>query len=73
MMLILGLVLCSTSPILVSGNAMGVEDDSSLSYLDGSGVVIAVADTGVDLDHSCFRNSSDEVGIPGKATGRFCI
>lgn len=66
-MLILGLVLCSTSPILVSGNAMGVEDDSSLSYLDGSGVVIAVADTGVDLDHSCFRNSSDEVGIPGES------
>ena len=45
----------------------GVEDDSSLSYLDGSGVVIAVADTGVDLDHSCFRNSSDEVGIPGES------
>jgi len=33
--------------------------------LNGSGVVIAVADTGIDLDHSCFRNSNDSVGIPG--------
>ena len=48
--LILGLVFCSTSPFLVSGNVMEVEDDSSLSYLDGSGVVIAVADTGIDTN-----------------------
>ena len=37
--LILGLVFCSTSPVLVSGNVMGVEDDSSLSHLDGAGAV----------------------------------
>ena len=66
-MLILGLVFCSTSPVLVSGNVMGVEEGSPLSHLDGSGVVIAVADTGIDMDHSCFRNSSDEVGIPGES------
>ena len=44
---------------------MGVDENSSLSYLDGSGVIIAVADTGIDMDHSCFRNSTSEVGVPG--------
>ena len=39
--------------------------DEDLSALDGSGVIIAVADTGIDMDHSCFRNSTDEVGVPG--------
>tara|TARA_B100001094_G_scaffold330942_1_gene397602 strand:+ start:1333 stop:3396 length:2064 start_codon:yes stop_codon:yes gene_type:complete len=49
-----------------SSSIMGVDrETSSLSHLDGSGVVIAVADTGIDMDHSCFRNSTDEVGIPG--------
>ena len=33
--------------------------------LNGSGVIIAVADTGIDLDHSCFRNTSDSIGTPG--------
>ena len=33
--------------------------------LNGSGVIIAVADSGLDLDHSCFRNTSDTVGTPG--------
>ena len=41
------------------------ENNSHLDKLNGSGVIIAVADTGIDLDHSCFRNSTDEVGIPG--------
>ena len=45
---------------------MHVEDGSPLGYLDGSGVVIAVADTGIDMDHSCFRNSSTDVGTPGE-------
>ena len=39
--------------------------DGDLIALDGSGVVIAVADTGIDMDHSCFRNSTEEVGVPG--------
>ena len=39
--------------------------DEDLSALDGSGVIIAVADTGIDMDHSCFRNSTEEVGVPG--------
>ena len=34
--------------------------------LNGSGVVIGVADGGIDLDHSCFRNSSYNGGeTPG--------
>ena len=44
---------------------MDVGEDSPLKALDGSGVVIAVADTGIDMDHSCFRNSTFEVGGPG--------
>ena len=39
--------------------------DNALYALDGSGVIIAVADTGIDMDHSCFRDSADEVGMPG--------
>ncbi len=34
--------------------------------LNGSGIVIGVADGGIDLDHSCFRNSSYNEGeTPG--------
>jgi len=52
-------------------NSMGLKlnGDSSIGFfdeLDGSGVVIAVADTGIDMDHSCFRNSSNDVGSPGE-------
>lgn len=47
----------------IASDAMVAGEEEVL--LDGSGVVIAVADTGVDLDHSCFRNSSAEIGAPG--------
>ena len=64
--LIFLLVACSLSPVSASSNVMDVGDETSvLGLLNGSGVVIAVADTGIDLDHSCFRNSSDEIGQPG--------
>ena len=33
--------------------------------LNGSGVVIAVADSGLDFDHSCFRDTPGTVGVPG--------
>ena len=65
LLLILSLVMCTISPVLASSEILGVDEESSLSSLDGSGVVIAVADTGIDMDHSCFRNSTDEVGTPG--------
>ena len=52
----------SASSSSSSSSIMGVDrETSSLSHLDGSGVVIAVADTGIDMDHSCFRNSTDEI------------
>ena len=64
-LLIFSLALCSASPVLASTNIMDVDENSPLWSLSGTGVVIAVADTGIDMDHSCFRNSTDEVGIPG--------
>lgn len=42
-----------------------VNNSSDYSYLSGDGVIIAVADTGIDLDHACFRNSTSETGSPG--------
>ena len=45
---------------------MDVSEESLLFSLDGGGVVIAVADTGIDMDHSCFRNSSGDIGEPGE-------
>ena len=64
-LLIFSLALCSASPVLASTNIMDVDENSPLWSLSGTGVVIAVADTGIDMDHSCFRNTTDEVGIPG--------
>ena len=65
LLLIFTLVMCAVSPVLASSEIMDVDEESSLSPLDGSGVIIAVADTGIDMDHSCFRNSTNEVGTPG--------
>ena len=64
LLLIFTLVMCAVSPVLASSEIMDVDEGSSLSPLDGSGVIIAVADTGIDMDHSCFRNSTNEVGTP---------
>ena len=33
--------------------------------LNGGGVVLGVADSGLDIDHSCFRNSSESIGDVG--------
>ena len=51
----------SSSDVLADGVLDGVQ---STGY-NGTGVIIAVADTGIDLDHACFRNSTDSVGTPG--------
>ena len=65
LLLIFTLVMCAVSPVLAYSEIMDVDEESLLSPLDGSGVIIAVADTGIDMDHSCFRNSTNEVGAPG--------
>ena len=63
------LIIALIAPQYVSsaGSEVMVIDvnDDDLGALDGSGVIIAVADTGIDMDHSCFRNSTEDVGIPG--------
>ena len=38
--------MCVASPVLANASIMDVSEDSPLKALDGSGVVIAVADTG---------------------------
>ena len=66
LVLVFLLIIAPLSSASVSSEVMEIEDeDSFLGALNGSGVVIAVADTGIDLDHSCFRNSTSEVGVPG--------
>ena len=42
------------------------ENNSILNELNGSGVIIAIADTGVDVDHSCFRENQTSVGNFGE-------
>ena len=65
-LLILSLGLCSICPIIAAENAVSEDIESSLDYLDGSGVTIAVADTGIDMDHSCFRDTINETGAPSE-------
>ena len=65
-LLILSLGLCSVCPIIAAEDTVSEDIESQLEYLDGSGVTIAVADTGIDMDHSCFRDTINETGIPGE-------
>lgn len=52
--------------LVLKNNVRSNENETvGLHGLNGSGVIITVADTGIDLDHSCFRNSSNEIGEPG--------
>ena len=41
------------------------DQNQSLLSLNGSGVIIAIADTGIDMDHTCFRDTVNETGIAG--------
>ena len=67
MALVLIVLVAPQSYASSASDVMDVEvSNSPLANLDGSGVVIAVADTGIDLDHSCFRNSTWVVGTPGE-------
>ena len=66
-LLILTLGLCSICPIIAAEDIVSEDMESSLGYLDGSGVTIAVADTGIDMDHSCFRDTINATGVPGES------
>ena len=59
-------LVCSAAPVFANPEIMveGSENNHTRD-LDGSGVIISVADTGIDLDHSCFRDSLNETGTPG--------
>ncbi len=48
------------SGAILSGSATETYPAGWTFGLNGSGVVIGVADTGIDSDHSCFRNISNE-------------
>ncbi|MDP6870100.1 MAG: S8 family serine peptidase [Candidatus Poseidoniaceae archaeon] len=72
---IVGVLLFSiASPVVANRDEIG-RDGGDLIFFDdwylyhqnnskynGSGVVVAIADTGVDVDHACFRNQLEEVG-----------
>ena len=47
------------SGAILSGSDMETHPAAWTFGLNGSGVVIGVADTGIDSDHSCFRNISN--------------
>ena len=47
------------SAAILSGSVSDTYPAAWTFGLNGSGVVIGVADTGIDSDHSCFRNISD--------------
>jgi len=55
-------VLKTTGRNIVASEIMQTGTNASHPFwnlgLNGSGVIIGVADGGIDLDHSCFRNSS---------------
>ena len=59
-------LVCSAAPVFANPTIMVEGSESNHTRdLDGSGVIISVADTGIDLDHSCFRDSLNETGTPG--------
>ena len=52
------------SGAILSGSATDTHPAAWTFGLNGSGVVIGVADTGIDSDHSCFRNISNaSIGV----------
>jgi len=62
-------VLLMIAPMYSASPAITVLDasqnNSDLLELSGEGVIIALADTGLDLDHTCFRENETLVGEPG--------
>ena len=46
----------------LDGNVWGSFWDTNWGGLNGSGVIIGVADSGIELDHGCFRENATEIG-----------
>ena len=42
-----------------------VNDSSNFRGLNGSGIVVGMADSGIELDHECFRETETDIGIVG--------
>ena len=59
------------SGAILSGSATDTHPAAWTFGLNGSGVVIGVADTGIDSDHSCFRNISN--ASIGSIIGSCCM
>ena len=62
-------VLETTARNLAASAYMGDGDITTQNHwefgLNGDGVVLGVADSGLDIDHSCFRNDSSSIGDVG--------
>jgi hypothetical protein len=62
-------VLETTARNLAASAYMGDGDIATQNHwefgLNGDGVVLGVADSGLDIDHSCFRNDSSSIGDVG--------
>ncbi|HIF45764.1 MAG TPA: hypothetical protein EYQ73_03080 [Candidatus Poseidoniales archaeon] len=61
--ILLAAIITPASASLASDNMIIGSEYSE--NLNGTGVIISVADTGIDLDHSCFRDSINQTGTPG--------
>ena len=63
-------VLSTNARNLAASAYMGDGNIATQSHwefgLNGNGVVLGVADSGLDIDHSCFRNSSAAIGQVGE-------
>ncbi len=53
-----------------NGQAASLMENGALNHhpfwelgLNGSGVVVGVADSGIDADHACFRNATDTMAV----------
>ena len=62
-------MLETTARNLAASAYMGDGDITTQNHwefgLNGDGVVLGVADSGLDIDHSCFRNDSSSIGDVG--------
>lgn len=55
----------SLSSSIMENNSMSGHPGWNLG-LNGSGVIIGVADSGIELDHGCFRENATEIGDIGQ-------